>query len=105
MSPTRRQLKNLIAEIRREEIFLDQAGDAILARWEDDDDALDALKDILARAEKADGPINAFDVAAFIQLVLGIQSYAEKADRGFAELAKMRRELKRVLPKRRALLM
>jgi len=57
MSPTRRQLKSLIEEIRREDIFLDQAGDAILSRWENDEDALDALKDILARAEKANGQL------------------------------------------------
>jgi len=64
MLPTRRQLKSLIEEIRREDIFLDQAGDAILSRWEDDDDALDALKDILARAEKANGLTNVFDADA-----------------------------------------
>jgi hypothetical protein len=40
MSPARRQLKSLIAEIRREDITLDQASDAILTRWEDDDHAL-----------------------------------------------------------------
>jgi hypothetical protein len=39
MSPTRRQLKSLIEEIRREDIMLDQAGDAILSRWENDDNA------------------------------------------------------------------
>jgi len=104
MSPTRRQLKSLIEEIRREDIMLDQAGDAILSRWENDDDALDALKDILARAEKANGTINVLDVIAFIQLVLRINSYAEIADR-FAKLAKIRREIKRALPKEHTLLM
>jgi len=57
MSPTRRQLKSLIAELRREDITLDQASDAILTRWEDDDHALDALKDILARAERLTGQL------------------------------------------------
>jgi hypothetical protein len=100
MSPTRRQLKGLIAEIRREDIFLDQAGDAILSRWEDDKHALDALKDILARAEKGNGRINAFDIDAFLQLVLKIKLYAERADR----LVKLRREIKSTLPKRRTVL-
>ena len=81
MSPTRRQLKSLIEEIRREDIMLDQGDDAILSRWENNDDALDALKDILARAEKANGTINVLDVVAFIQLVLRINSYAAIADR------------------------
>jgi hypothetical protein len=101
MLPTRRQLKSLIEEIRREDIFLDQAGDAILSRWGDDDAALDALKDILARAEKANGATNVFDADAFIHLVLGIKSYAEKTD----TLIKLRREIKRRLPKERTLLM
>jgi len=105
MSPTRRQLKSLIAEIRREDITLDQASDAILSRWENDEDALDALKDILARAEKANGAINVLDAVAFIQLVLRIKSYAEITDRGSAELVKIRREIKRGLPKERTLLM
>ena len=99
MSPTRRQLKGLIEEIRREDIMLDQAGDAILSRWENDDDALDALKDILARAEKTNGAINVLDTVAFIKLVLRIKWYAEKTDRDFPKLIKLRRELKRVLPK------
>jgi hypothetical protein len=103
MSPTRRQLKGLIAEIRREDIFLDQAGRAILRRWEDDDHALNALKDILAHAEKANGPINAFDIDAFIQFVLRIKSYAEIADR-HARAVKLHREIKRTLPKERTLL-
>jgi hypothetical protein len=105
MSPARRQLKSLIAEIRREDITLDQASDAILTRWEDDDHALDALKDILARAEKANGAINVLDAVAFIQLVLRIKSYAERTDRDFARLVKIRREIKRGLPKERTLLM
>jgi|SRR5215831_4192915 len=105
MSPTRRQLKSLIAEIRREDITLDQASDAILSRWENDEDALDALTDILARAEKANGAINVLDAVAFIQLVLRIKSYAEITDRGSAELVKIRREIKRGLPKERTLLM
>jgi hypothetical protein len=99
MSPTRRQLKSLIEEIRREDIMLDQAGDAILSRWENDDNALDALKDILARAKKTNGAINVLDTVAFIKLVLRIKWYAEKTDRGFPKLIKLRRELKRVLPK------
>jgi hypothetical protein len=105
MSPTRRQLKSLIEEIRREDITLDQASDAILTRWEDDDHALDALKDILARAEKANGAINVLDVVAFIQLVLRIKSYVEKTDRDVAKLVQLRREIKRHLPKERTLLM
>jgi hypothetical protein len=101
MSPTRRQLKSLIKEIRSEDIFLDQASDAVLSRWEDDNDALDALKDILARAEKANGAINVFDVENFIKLVLTIKSYAEKTDRDWARLVKLRREIKHNLPKER----
>ena len=104
MSPTRRQLKSLIAEIRREDITLDQASDAILTRWEDDDHALDALKDVLARAEKANGAINVFDAVAFIQLVLRIKSYAERTDRDFARLVKIRREIKHYVPKERSFL-
>jgi hypothetical protein len=102
MSPTRRQLKSLIKEIRGEDIMLDQASDAILSRWEDDNHALDALKDILARAEKASGAINVLDAVAFIKLVLRIKSYSEIADRDFARLVKLRREIKRTLPKERA---
>jgi hypothetical protein len=102
MSPTRRQLKSLIKEIRGEDIMLDQASDAILSRWEDDNHALDALKDILARAEKANGAINVLDAVAFIKLVLRIKSYSEIADRDFAKLVKLRREIKRTLPKERA---
>ena len=104
MSPTRRQLKSLIAEIRREDITLDQASDAILTRWEDDDHALDALKDILARAEKANGAINVLDAVAFIQLVLTIKSYAERTDRDFARLVKISREIKHYVPKERSFL-
>jgi hypothetical protein len=102
MSPTRRQLKSLIKELRGEDIMLDQASDAILSRWEDDNHALDALKDILARAEKASGAINVLDAVAFIKLVLRIKSYSEIADRDFARLVKLRREIKRTLPKERA---
>jgi hypothetical protein len=102
MSPTRRQLKRLIKEIRGEDIMLDQASDAILSRWEDDNHALDALKDILARAEKASGAINVLDAVAFIKLVLRIKLYSEIADRDFARLVKLRREIKRTLPKERA---
>ena len=102
MSPTRRQLKSLIKEIRGEDIMLDQASDAIQSRWEDDNHALDALKDILARAEKASGAINVLDAVAFIKLVLRIKSYSEIADRDFARLVKLRREIKRTLPKERA---
>jgi hypothetical protein len=105
MSPTRRQLKSLIKELRGEDIMLDQASDAILSRWEDDNHALDALKDILARAEKASGAINVLDAVAFIKLVLRIKSYSEIADRDFARLVKLRREIKRTLPKERTLLM
>src|SRR5262245_38330696 len=101
MSPTRRQLKSLIKEIRREDIFLDRAGDAILSRWEDDDDALDALKDVLARAEKANGTTNVQDAVAFIQFVLRISSYAQIADR----FVKKRREIKRALSKEHTLLL
>jgi hypothetical protein len=104
MSPTRRQLKSLIKEIRREDIMLDQVSDAILNRWENHDDALDALKDILARAEKTNGAINVLDVLAFIQLVLWIKWYAEKADEDFASFVKLRRERKRYLLKERSLL-
>jgi len=104
MSPTRRQLKSLIEEIRREDIFLDQAGDAILSRWENDEDALDALKDILARAEKANGANNVLDVVALIQLVLRIKSYAEITDRGSPKLVKLRREIKHYVPKERSFL-
>jgi hypothetical protein len=102
MLPTRRQLKSLIKEIRSEDIFLDQASDAILSRWEDDNDALDALKDILARAEKANGASNVFDAIVFIKLVLSIKSYAEKTDQDWARLVKLRREIKRNLPKERS---
>jgi hypothetical protein len=104
MSPTRRQLKSLIEEIRRKDITLDQAGDAILRRWENDEYALDALKDILARAEKANGAINVLDAVAFIQLVLRIKSYAEITDRDSAKLVKLRREIRHYVPKERSFL-
>jgi hypothetical protein len=102
MSPTRRQLKSLVKEIRSEDIFLDQASDAILSRWENDNDALDALKDILARAEKSNEAINVLDVVEFIELVLRIKLYAEKTDRDWPRLVKLRREIKRKLPKERS---
>jgi hypothetical protein len=89
---TSKQLKRLMNEIRTEDIEVDQANDAVLKRWEDDDNAIDALRDILARVEKANGSISTLDVAAFIQFVLTIKWYAEKTDRGFAELLKIQRK-------------
>jgi len=105
MSFSRRQLERLIQEIRQENVSLDEPYAAILKRWRDDERAIDALRDILARWGKTCGITNESDVAAFIQLVLTIKWYAEKADRDFAKLAKLRQEIKRHLPKERTLLM
>lgn len=92
MSLTTRQLKGLMKKIRKEDIELDQANDAVLKRWQHDDHAIDALRDILARVEKANNSISDLDVAAFIQFVLTIKWYAEKTDSGFAELLKLQRK-------------
>jgi len=105
MGFSRRQLEKLIDEIRQEDISLDEADAAVLKRWHDDERAIDALRDILVRADKSYGIINASDVAAFVQFVLTIKRYAEKTDGGFAEIVKFRREIKRGLPKERTLLM
>jgi sugar-specific transcriptional regulator TrmB len=97
-----RQLEKLIDEIRQKNMSLDETYAAILKRWRDDEQAINALRDILARAEKTYGIIsNESDVAAFIQFVLRIKWYAEKADRDFPRLVKLRREIKRNLPKER----
>jgi hypothetical protein len=105
MGFSRRQLEKLIDKIRQENISLDEAYAAILKRWRDDERAIDAVRDILARAEKTYGATNESDVAAFIQFVLTIKWYAERTDRGSAEIVKVRREIKRRLPKERTLLM
>jgi hypothetical protein len=105
MDFSRRRLKTLINEIRQEDISLDAVDVAILNRWCGDDRAMDALRDILARAEKTSEIISDSDVAAFIQFVLTIKSYAQKTDSASAEIVRLRRELKRHLPKERTLLM
>jgi hypothetical protein len=105
MGFSHRQLKTLINEIRQEDISLDDVDVAILNRWCGDERAIDALRNILARAEKINVIINESDVAAFIQFVLTIKSYAQKTDSGFAEIARLRRKRKRLLPKERTLLM
>jgi hypothetical protein len=104
MGFSRRQLERLIDEIRQENVSLDEADAAILKRWRDDRGAIDALRDILARAEKTNGTINISDVVAFIEFVLTIKWYAEKTDRGSEEIVKVRREIKRCLPKAQSLL-
>jgi hypothetical protein len=104
MAPTRRQLVKLIDEIRREDILLDQSDDTVLKRWRDDQQAVDALRDILVRSEKTNGPVNVLDIVACIQLVLTMKSYAERADRAFAEIVRLRRELKRRREEARSLL-
>jgi hypothetical protein len=91
-------------EIRQENISLDNVDAAILKRWCDDERAITALRDILARAEKASGRLNASDVATFIVFVLTIKLYAEKTDRDSAEITSTHREIKRLLPKERTLL-
>jgi hypothetical protein len=70
MGFSRRQLEKLIDEIRQEDVLLEETYPAILKRWRDNEQAIDALRDILARAEKANGTINVLDVVAFIQFVL-----------------------------------
>jgi hypothetical protein len=105
MGFSRRQLEKLIDEIRQEDVLLEETYPAILKRWRDNEQAIDALRDILARAEKANGTINVLDVVAFIQFVLTIKRYAEKTDGGSAEIAKLHREIKRNLSKERTLLM
>jgi hypothetical protein len=104
MGFSRRQLERLIDEIRQENVSLDEADAAILKRWRDDRGTIDALRDILARAEKTNGTINISDVVAFIEFVLTIKWYAEKTDRGSEEIVKGRREIKRCLPKAQSLL-
>jgi hypothetical protein len=104
MPPTSRQLKRLINEIGTEDIEVDQANDAVLTRWEDDNHAIDALRDILARMEKANGPVSVLDIVAFIKFVLTIKWYAEKTDRGFAKLLKLQRKKKSLRPKALSLL-
>jgi hypothetical protein len=103
MGFSRRQLQKLIEEIRQEDISVDEGDAAILKRWRDEERAIDALRDILARAEKAHGIINESDVAAFIRFVLTIKLYAQKTDRRSAEI-RPRRELKRLLAQERTLL-
>ena len=98
MGFSRRQLEKLIDEIRQEDISLDESDAAVLKRWRDDERAIDALRDILSRAEKTSGIINASDVAAFIQFVLTIKWYAHKTDRDSAEIVRLRREKNRFLP-------
>ena len=89
---TSKQLKGVMKEIRTEDIEVDQVNDAVLTRWEDDDHAIDALRDILARMEKANGPVSVLDIVAFIQFVLTIKWYAEKADRDWADRLKLQRK-------------
>jgi hypothetical protein len=97
MPPTSRQLKGLIEDIQKVDLLLDNVDHAVLHRWENDDQALDALRDILASGETIQGPTNALEIAAFIKLVLKIKRYAERTDRDSAVLAKLDREKKRVL--------
>jgi hypothetical protein len=104
MSFSRRQLERLIDEIRQEDVSLDELDAAILKRWHDDEQATDALKDILARAENTNGTIKVSDVVAFIQLVLAIKFYAAKTDRSSAKTVKFHREIKRLLPRALSLL-
>src|SRR5262249_45227363 len=99
MSFSRRHLERLIDEIRQEDVSLDEIDAAILKRWHDDEQATDALKDILARSENTNGTIKVSDVVAFIQLVLAIKFYAAKTDRSFAETVKFSREIKRLRTK------
>jgi hypothetical protein len=100
----RRQLEKLIDEIRQENISLNEADAGILKRWRYDEEAINALRDILARVEKTYGIINEPDVAAFVQFVLTIKWYAQKTDRGSAEVVRLHREKKRRLPKAKSLL-
>jgi hypothetical protein len=97
MPPTSRQLKGLIEDIQKVDLLLNNLDHAVLDRWENDDQALDALRDILACAETIQGPTDAFEIGAFIKLVLKIKRYAERTDRDSAVLAKLDREKKRVL--------
>jgi hypothetical protein len=104
MSFSRRHLERLIDEIRQEDVSLDELDAATLKRWHDDEQATDALKDILARAENTNGTIKVSDVVAFIQLVLAIKFYAAKTDRSSAKTVKFHREIKRLLPRAQSLL-
>ena len=97
MPPTSRQLKGLIEDIQKVDLLLDNVDHAVLHRWENDDQALDALRDILASGETIQAPTNALEIAAFIKLVLKIKRYAERTDRDSAVLAKLDREKKRIL--------
>jgi hypothetical protein len=105
MSFSRRRLEKLIDEIREKSAALDEVYVAVLKRWRDDERAIVALRDIIARGEKAYGVTTESDVAAFIELVLKIRWYAEKTDRDSAELVRLRHEIKRFLPKECTMIM
>jgi len=105
MSFSRRQLEKLIDEIRQKNVSLDEAYAGILKRWRDNEQAIDALRDILARAEKTYGLITESVVVGFIDYVLKIKWYDEKMDGDIATLVKLHRKKKRTLPKERTLLM
>ena len=83
MPPTSRQLKGLIEDIQKVDLLLDNVDHAVLDRWENDDQALDALRDILAGGETIQGPTNAFEIAAFIKLVLKHKAVRRKDRPGF----------------------